>query len=666
VRCLTLFGLIAAVALGCKKSDPITGPGCSITGVSISTASVAMTVGESVDVQAAVAQSGCTALPAVRFSSADPSIVTVTDGGRITAVGVGATTVTARLDGRSEQATAQVTVRGRVHSAAVTPATSSVSVAGTVQLAAVLTVDPGTPTTVRWSSSDPGKATVAESGLVTGVAAGVVTITATPTADSTRTATASVTVVPRVSGINVTPAADTIYVTETAPLTATVSGDPGVGTTVTWRTAQPAIAAVSAAGVVTGVAAGTAQITAVSSADTTFKASAAIVVLPRVTAVAVTPTPSTVPVAAVVQLTAAVTGDAGVSQAVTWASSDVSKATVNASGLVTGVSTGQATISATAVADPTKGGVAVVNVVPRVTGVSVAPATSSILVAGTATLTATVAGDPGIATTVTWSTSSPAIATVSAAGVVTGVATGTATITATSTQDPTKLGTATVVVGASPPPPPAPKSTLCLVITNVGGPAPPSPAPGSGAASTQSAFPTTCQTNVTLDLQAGDLVDLAGLVAQAFIGGIAWTLSPQSSVSMSVNATSALASLTALANGTAILDAVAPGSTPVRVTIRVRPTPSAICASLTPNGPCIPGAVMTLRVGESRTVYWMGDGQAVSAQFFDPDGIVGWDTFIGTSVTIVGLQANAEAAGEATYTGGGLVLGYGLTIHVIP
>jgi hypothetical protein len=85
--------------------------------------------------------------------------------------------------------------------------------------------------------------------------------------------------------------------------------------------------------------------------------------------------------------------------------------------------------------------------VPRVTGVTVTPSTTSIQVGGTVTLVANVSIDSGsIARTVTWSTSAANIATVSAAGVVTGVAPGTAVITATSTVDPTKQGTAAVTV----------------------------------------------------------------------------------------------------------------------------------------------------------------------------------------------------------------------------
>ncbi|MBD9629747.1 phage tail tube protein [Pseudomonas sp. PDM19] len=80
-----------------------------------------------------------------------------------------------------------------IASVIVTPDTVSVAVGDEVDLeAAVLPV--GASQTVTWSSSDTTKATVSETGLVTGVAVGSATITATSVADPTKTDTCAVTV----------------------------------------------------------------------------------------------------------------------------------------------------------------------------------------------------------------------------------------------------------------------------------------------------------------------------------------------------------------------------------------------------------------------------------------------------------------------------------------
>ncbi|WP_049273175.1 phage tail tube protein [Pseudomonas putida] len=82
-----------------------------------------------------------------------------------------------------------------------------------------------------------------------------------------------------------------------------------------------------------------------------------------------------------------------------------------------------------------------------VASVSVTPATASIAVAATRQLTAS-ALPSGAAQNVTWSSSAPSIAAVSASGLVTGVAAGSAVITATSVSDPTKTATSAITVTA--------------------------------------------------------------------------------------------------------------------------------------------------------------------------------------------------------------------------
>ena len=78
-------------------------------------------------------------------------------------------------------------------SIAVSPATVSIAVAGTQQL--TVTPTPGDASSaVTYTSSDPTKATVSSSGLVTGVAAGASTITITSVLDGGVTDTVAVTV----------------------------------------------------------------------------------------------------------------------------------------------------------------------------------------------------------------------------------------------------------------------------------------------------------------------------------------------------------------------------------------------------------------------------------------------------------------------------------------
>jgi len=107
---------------------------------------------------------------------------------------------------------------------------------------------------------------------------------------------------------------------------------------------------------------------------------------------------------------------------------------------------------ATALADTST----VVVVPVPVSSVAVSPAVASLLVGATVQLTATPHDASGAALSgraVTWTSSAPAVATVSTSGVVTGQVAGSATITATSEG---KSGTATITVQTPPPPPPPP------------------------------------------------------------------------------------------------------------------------------------------------------------------------------------------------------------------
>ena len=164
--------------------------------------------------------------------------------------------------------------------------------------------------------------------------------------------------------------------------------------------------------------------------------------------VTVTPATANVAVGGSVTLTASVTGT-NPNKNVNWTTSDASKATVDATGKVTGVAVGSATIVATAAADAGVKGSALVTVTRADLGVQrvdVSPTTDILPPGGTRQLVANVTANPGVARTVTWSSSATNIATVSTSGVITAVAVGNATITAASTVDPTVSGSMALTV----------------------------------------------------------------------------------------------------------------------------------------------------------------------------------------------------------------------------
>jgi hypothetical protein len=126
--------------------------------------------------------------------------------------------------------------------------------------------------TVTWSSSNTGVATVNASGNVTAVAAGTASVRAT-SEGQTGSATITVTAPPPapVATVTVSPATASVPVGQTVQLSA-VTRDAGgnvlTGRVVTWSSSNTALATVSGSGLVTGVAAGQATITATSESRT--------------------------------------------------------------------------------------------------------------------------------------------------------------------------------------------------------------------------------------------------------------------------------------------------------------------------------------------------------------------------------------------------------------
>ena len=175
---------------------------------------------------------------------------------------------------------------GGITSVTVTPASPTVNVGATVQLsAAVAGDDEPRPQTVTWTTSDAAIATVSATGLVTGVAPGSATIRATSTVDTSVYGTATVTVTPApaatVTAVNVTPSASTVNVGAGAQLSAAVVGTNNPAQTVTWTVQSGGdYATVSAAGLVTGVAEGTATIRATSTVNTAISGTATVTVIP--------------------------------------------------------------------------------------------------------------------------------------------------------------------------------------------------------------------------------------------------------------------------------------------------------------------------------------------------------------------------------------------------
>ena len=155
------------------------------------------------------------------------------------------------------------------------------------------------------------------------------------------------TVTVHVISVSVNPTTANIGIGGTQQLIATVLPTDAANKNVTWTSSNTDVATVSTTGLVSGVAPGSATIT-VTTQDGNFTATSLITVAAiPVTSVSVSPTTSTIVIGGTRQLTATVLPANATNKSVTWSSSNAAVATVNSSGLVTGIAAGSATITVT-------------------------------------------------------------------------------------------------------------------------------------------------------------------------------------------------------------------------------------------------------------------------------------------------------------------------------
>jgi uncharacterized protein YjdB len=176
-----------------------------------------------------------------------------------------------------------------------------------------------------------------------------------------------------------------------------------------------------------------------------------------VVSVAVAPAADSVIVGLTKQLKATLTPAYPSNTSLSWSSSDTNIATVNATGLVTGVSTGIANITVTT-QDGGKTAQSSIKVTPVIHVTSVLlDSTITIGLSTSRNLTATVLPANALNKNVSWASSDTTVARINSSGLVTGLKLGTTTITVT-TEDGAKTATGVLTVGTT------------VIANNCGGP----------------------------------------------------------------------------------------------------------------------------------------------------------------------------------------------------
>jgi len=418
----------------------------ALTSITVSGASSSLIAGasEQLTAQGTYADNSTADITAqVTWQSLDSTTATVSASGLATGVKAGLVTVKAILG--SVSGTMALTVNPPTLTAIeVVPSSFSVASGQVLQLSAQGVYSNGTiqdvTTQASWSSGNSSSISVSNTGQALGVAPGSATITAavgsvSGTASGTTTALV-------LSSISVTPSSASIATGETQAFTATGIFSDGSSTdmtkSVTWSSDNESFATVNSAGVATGLSNSNGSTVTITATSGTLAGSAALTVTSAVlTDLNISPSNQSMPVGGQIPLTLTGTFSDGSTQSITnaaWSSSDPTLATVDpTTGVVTGVANSNGspvTISATAGLTATT---SVYVTSATIASITLSPATATIA-SGTTQQYSVYANFSDESTQLlseglSWSSSSPSTAAVSASGLALGLAPGQSTIT---------------------------------------------------------------------------------------------------------------------------------------------------------------------------------------------------------------------------------------------
>ena len=441
--------VIAAVLFAAVSScggDTPTDVTTTIRRVVVTSPKPAFVIGKRLTLVAVAYDATGTVVPTpFEWGSTATSIVSVTPAGVVEAVSDGSAGITAKANG----VTGSVSIFTRptgVGSATITGPAVPMDVGDTFQ--SVLSArdfddDPivPVPPTFLWSSSDTSALSVSATGLISARKPGFAVIRAEQLG-SLRTATVvNVNVrtpIPASMFVSLASGATPLLVGDSTQANAIVRDSAGrviAGVTPFWESSDPAIASVSATGVVTALRPGGAIAIIGTLFSGRLRAFAPLTVSSRpVASITLNVTAATLIQDSLVTLTPTLRDSRGsivTGRTVTWSTSASDVATVTSNGVVAAIGTGAATLTATV--DEARA-IATVTVLPRVASITVTPGPKMLGTGLTQTFVATlrdasgavIAGRP-----VEWQTvGDPLVASVTPGGIVSAFRPGTVTISA--------------------------------------------------------------------------------------------------------------------------------------------------------------------------------------------------------------------------------------------
>lgn len=176
-----------------------------------------------------------------------------------TSGGTTTTSASASSSSKSSGSTAPKTVHASTVSISGVPA--KIVIGTPVKLSAAIAPTNAEEKSVTWSSSDPRIAAISSTGELTPVGVGTVQVSAKTANGVTKTVSLTISEIP-VESVTLSMDADGVHVGKTQPLHAAVLPENATNRALTWASSDEGVVTVDGKGTVTGVALGTATVTA--------------------------------------------------------------------------------------------------------------------------------------------------------------------------------------------------------------------------------------------------------------------------------------------------------------------------------------------------------------------------------------------------------------------
>ena len=264
---------VTATCEGVSGAASVTVTPAPVATISLSPSSFTLTTGQAQQVTPTLRDARGAQLSGreVSWSSSNTAAATVSASGVVTAVAPGTTTIVATSEGVQASASVTVTIPA-VATVTVSPSSVNLTLGATQQLSAIARDAQGniiTGRTVSWNISDTTIARITAAGLVTAVAAGAAIATAridgVPGTATIAVGSGGGSGSFPIASITLSPTSASMVAGGTQQFAATArnaAGEPIFGPTFTWSSTNTAVATVDANGLVTALAAGSAQVRA--------------------------------------------------------------------------------------------------------------------------------------------------------------------------------------------------------------------------------------------------------------------------------------------------------------------------------------------------------------------------------------------------------------------